>query len=97
MPFPKIIAVKAIGNYKLQIHFNDETRGGYDLAHLAGKGIFKQWDADNNFSKVFIDEASGAISWPGDIDLDTLNIYCKIKGITTDNYLHTITDHATHQ
>ena len=97
MPFPKIIAVKAIEKYKLQVHFNDDTRGVYDLAHLAGKGIFKQWDTDNNFTNVFIDAESGTISWPGRIDLDTLNIYCKIKGITTDNYLYTITDHATHQ
>ena len=97
MVLPKVIFVTAVEKYCIQVHFNDDTQGLYDLAHLAGKGIFKQWDTDNNFSKVFIDNASGAVSWPGSIDLDTLTIYCKVKGITTDNYLETITDHATHQ
>ena len=88
MQFPKVISVKAIGKYKIQVHFNDNTQGDYDISHLAGKGIFKLWDADNNFSRVFINKESGAISWPGEIDLDTLNIYCKIKGISVDKYLH---------
>lgn len=96
MQFPKIIAIKAIEKYKLQIHFNDDTQGIYDLSHLAGKGVFKVWDTDNTFFKVFIDTTSGAISWPGEIELDTLNIYCKIKGISSDTYLNSITRHASY-
>jgi hypothetical protein len=96
MQFPKVVAVKAIEKYKLLVSFNDETQGVYDISHLAGKGIFKVWDTDNNFSKVFINKESGAISWPGEIDLDTLNIYCTIKGISTDKYLHSQTDHAAY-
>ena len=96
MAFPKIIDVKALEKYKIQVRFNDETLGDYDLSHLAGKGVFKQWDIENNFFKLFIDNQSGAISWPGEIDVDTLKIYCAIKGISTDNYLHLLADHAAH-
>ncbi len=96
MQFPKVISVKAIQKYKIVVQFNDGTEGVCDLSHLAGKGIFSLWEKDNNFSKVFINNESGAITWPGEIDLDTLNIYCKIKGISTDKYLQSQTNHATY-
>ncbi|HEV2830374.1 MAG TPA: DUF2442 domain-containing protein [Hanamia sp.] len=83
MQFPKIISVEAITKYKLKVHFNDGTQGMYELSDLAGQGVFKTWDIDNNFFKVFINKESGAISWPGEIDIDTINAYCAIKGIST--------------
>ncbi len=83
MRFPKVIDVKTIEKYKIEVHFNDGFKGVYDLSHLAGKEVFKIWDEDDNFSKVFINKESGAVSWPGEIDLDSLNIYCRIKGIST--------------
>lgn len=66
------------------------------MSHLEGIGVFKIWDENDNFSKVFIDKESGAISWPNEIDIDTLNIYCKIKGISTDKYLLSQTSHTTY-
>ena len=96
MQFPKVISVKAIQKYKIVVLFNDGTEGVYDLSHLAGKGVFNLWEKDDNFSKVLIDNESGAISWPGEIDLDVRNIYCKIKGIPTDKYLQSQTNHATY-
>lgn len=50
-----------------------------DLSHLAGKGIFKYWDRNENFFKVFVSKESGAISWNNEIDLDTINIFYAIK------------------
>lgn len=96
MQFPKIIKVKAIQKYKIEVDFNDGTHGVYDLSHLSGKGVFKQWDKDDNFSKVFISKESGAISWEDEIDLDTLNIYCAIKGISPDSFLERQTHHASY-
>lgn len=87
MLLPKIISVIPIQKYKLKVEFQDGTKGEYDVSNLAGKGVFKSWDADDNFFKVTIDKESGAITWPGGIDIDTLNAYCKIKGITPEEYL----------
>ena len=88
MKFPKIKLVKAIAKYKLHVEFDDGTEGVYDVSHLAGQGIFKAWDVNNNFDKVFISKESGAITWPGELDIDTINIYCKIKSIEVDEYLN---------
>ena len=85
MQFPKIISVKALQKYKLNLLFSDGTEGVYDVEDIAGKGVFKIWDVDENFFKVFINRESGAISWPGEIDIDTNNAYCPIKIISPEN------------
>jgi hypothetical protein len=96
MKFPKIISVTAIGKYKLYVSFSDATEGEYDVSHLAGKGVFTSWDTNNNFSKVPINTESGAITWPGELDIDTINVYCKIKGLNVDAYLNSKQQHTIH-
>ncbi len=96
MQFPKITSVKAIEKYRLRVQFNDGTKGVYDVGHLAGKGVFKIWDDVNNFDKVSVSKDSGAITWPGELDIDTINIYCKIKGINVDEYLNLEHSYASH-
>ncbi|MEO6838676.1 MAG: DUF2442 domain-containing protein [Ginsengibacter sp.] len=95
MQFPKIKSVEAIEKYKLKIHFDDGVKGIYDVSDIAGEGVFRTWDAGNNFFKVFINKESGAISWPGEIDIDTINAYCSIKGISPEIYFQNQLDHAT--
>lgn len=96
MLVPKMKAVNAISKYKLQVLFNDGTEGIYDVAHLAGKGVFKAWEEKENFYKVHISSESGAITWPGELDIDTVNVYCKIKEIEVDEYLNSTARHATY-
>ena len=65
MKTPTIISVIALEKYLIKIRFNDDTEGIIDLADSAGKGVFKSWDIDNNFDKVYLSKETGAISWPG--------------------------------
>ena len=95
MAFIKIISIKVIEKFKLHVLFSDGTEGIYDAGHLAGKGVFKSWDIDNNFHKVFINPDSGAITWPGEIDIDTIKVYTTIKGISSDYFLNS-QPHATY-
>ena len=88
MPFIQIKTVKAIEKYKLHVLFSNGTEGIYDAGHLAGKGVFKAWDKDNNFEKVFISPDSGAITWPGEMDIDTIKVYSIIKGIPSGDILN---------
>ncbi len=95
MQFPRVKAVTALEKYLVHVVFTDGTEGNYNLSHLAGKGVFKNWDLNNNFYNVFVNEESGAISWPEELDIDTINMYCSIKGINVDSYL-TKEQHATY-
>jgi hypothetical protein len=87
MQFPRVKSVTAIGKYKLFITFFDSTEGEYDVSNFVGKGVFRTWDIDNNFFKVSINPTSGAITWSGELDIDTINAYCTIKGVGVDEYL----------
>jgi len=82
----KAISATPLEKYKLNLSFNDGTKGVIDLSDLAGKGVFTAWEEDDTFSKVFIDQESGAIAWPGNLDIDTLNCYLQIKGLTYSQY-----------
>ena len=74
-------------NYQLSVLFDDGLDGIIDVSHLAGKGIFEKWDRNNIFKKVYINRQNNSISWTGEIDIDTLNVYCTIKGISPQNFL----------
>jgi Protein of unknown function (DUF2442) len=91
---PKIISVKPLDGYRIEVKFDDGVNGIYELSHLAGKGVFTLWDVDGNFNKVNISEESGAVTWPGDLDIDTLNMYCNIKGISPEHYIQSLKAHA---
>jgi hypothetical protein len=95
MPFPKVTSVEAIEKYNLKLRFADGTEGVYDVSDIAGKGVFKIWDIDDNFFKVFINKESGAISWPDEFDIDTINAYCTIKGISPDKFFNSKMKYAT--
>jgi Protein of unknown function (DUF2442) len=86
MNLPKVISASSLGKYKLRLSFNDGTEGIVDLTDFAGKGVFAAWEKDDLFNKVFIDNESGAITWPGNLDIDTLNCYLQIKEMTYSQY-----------
>lgn len=81
-----VISATSLGKYKLRLAFNDGTEGTVDLSDMAGKGVFTAWDKNDLFDKVYIDNESGAIAWPGNLDIDTLNCYLQIKEITYGQY-----------
>ncbi|HRP37857.1 MAG TPA: DUF2442 domain-containing protein [Candidatus Dojkabacteria bacterium] len=96
MVVPKVKKVEVIKKYQILVGFEDGTEGIYDLSSLSGKGVFQSWDKEDNFFKVYINLETGTITWPGNLDVDTLNIYCKIKGITPKDYLENLKQHATY-
>lgn len=91
-----IESVKPLKKYQLLIKFNDGKEGIINLAHLAGEGVFKAWDEEEHFSKVFISAESKAVTWPGGIDIDTYNIYSSITGLHPKEFLKQQRHDATH-
>jgi hypothetical protein len=74
------------GKYKINIKFSDNTSGSIDLSHLAGKGVFKEWDVLDNFEKVHLDNETNAIKWNDTIELDALSLYLKVKGLSFSDW-----------
>lgn len=80
----QVKAVKALQQYEIWLKYDDNTEGVVSLSHLAGKGVFKEWDSNNLFSRVYIDAETNAIAWNENLDIDALNIYLKIRNSKKD-------------
>ena len=81
----KPIEVAASDNYTIFVCFSDGVQGSIDLKHLAHKGIFLEWDKNNLFEQVHIDDY-GAIAWNDNIDICPDNVYLQLRGITFEQW-----------
>lgn len=73
------VEVKPLPGYRIWIKYEDGESGEIDLSHLAGKGVFKAWDAPGHFERVHIDPY-GAIAWDDDIDMCRYALYMELTG-----------------
>jgi hypothetical protein len=72
---PRLIEVTPLAKYRLRAGYADGTTAEVDLAHLAGRGIFK------NFQRVSVSEA-GAIRWNDEVEICGDAVYLRITGKT---------------
>lgn len=79
----RIVEVEPRSGYRVWIRFEDGVAGEVDLSELVGKGVFRRWEDEEEFRKVFIDEETGTIAWPGDIDLAPDALYRDVAGVKT--------------
>jgi len=79
MDMPKLVAVRPGRKYRIWVRYADGAQGEVDLGHLAGKGVFKFWDIDNNFQKAHVSDA-GAVAWTDDIEICPDNLYFRLTG-----------------
>jgi CubicO group peptidase (beta-lactamase class C family) len=66
----RVSAVEVLPAYKLKVRFIDGTEGTVDMSRLIcdpGAGVFASLRDPAAFSQAYVE--SGAVSWPGEIDL----------------------------
>jgi hypothetical protein len=76
----RLIKIKPLENYKLEVEFIDGTHGFVEMEKLIrGKkaGVFAKLLDSNIFNKVYLDY--GVATWPGEIDLAPDAMYAEIK------------------
>ena len=73
----KIINVKVLQNYQLELEFTNGKKGVVDLSHLVGKGVFTLWDDYKKFEDVRIG-TSGELIWSDQIDLCPDSLYLQM-------------------
>ena len=76
---PRIVGVRVLEKYRLDLTFDDGTRGSVDLADLAGKGVFSEWNDPGAFARVRIGP-SGELAWGDRIDLCPDALYLRVTG-----------------
>jgi len=74
----RIVSAEARDGYRLWVRFEDGSQGEVDLGDLVGRGVFASWTDRAVFERVFIDEESGTVTWPGGVDLAPDGLYQEI-------------------
>ncbi len=80
------VEVQARQPYQIWLRFSDGTEGEVDLAHLAGKGVFKAWSDPSFFADVDIDNG-GAVCWGDSINICPDALYMRLTGISLEEYM----------
>lgn len=75
----RVTWVEVLEGYRLDLTFDDGTRGVVDVSHLAGKGVFALWLDRKAFEAVRIGP-SGELAWGDEIDLCPDALYLKATG-----------------
>ncbi len=70
---------EALSKYRIKVTFEDGVTGEADLSDSAGKGIFKFWDEDNNFEKVYINPETDGIAWNDELEICPETVYEQVK------------------
>jgi hypothetical protein len=76
----RLVEIEILSNYRLSVTFIDGTRGEVDLSRLLlsdHAGVFFQLRDPAIFANAYIE--SGAVTWPGEIDLAPDSMYDQIK------------------
>ena len=89
----RITQVKPAGGFKLDVEFDDGTRGIVDLSDYAGVGVFAVWLEPGFFDLVRITD-DGALAWPGDLDLCPDAVYLRLTGKSVEEVFPSLRQHA---
>ena len=91
----KILFVKPVSRFAIEVRFDDGAHGIVDLADIAGRGVFTQWLKEGVFESVKI-TSSGALEWPGELDLCPDSIYMRLTGKTPEEVFPILKNHLAY-
>ena len=75
-----VVEVKYLGNYALEIVFDNGVRGEIDLISYAKKGgVFEPFLDVEYFKRVAVNKDLGTICWPNGADIAPETLYRLVK------------------
>jgi Protein of unknown function (DUF2442) len=76
---PKIVSVKPLGGYRLELAFADGAHGAHDFSWVFERiGPMNEPLRDQNyFARVFLE--NGALAWPNGFDLSPWNVQRRME------------------
>jgi hypothetical protein len=80
--FPRIIDVRYVEGYQLELTFADGVQAVLDFeGRIVGRGgVFAPLEDKNFFKQVRVDPVARTLVWPNDVDLDPDVLYSEATG-----------------
>jgi hypothetical protein len=80
--FPRIVHVRHVENYILELTFSDGAKGQLDFAgKVIGRGgVFVPLQDVDYFKQVQVDPEAKTLVWPNGVDLDPDVLYSEATG-----------------
>jgi Protein of unknown function (DUF2442) len=91
----RIIKVKVLPGYRLELEFDDGVGGTVDLSEGVGKGVFALWRDPLVFEQVRI-ASYGELLWGEKVDLCPDALYLKVTGKKPEDIFPALRDQLTH-
>jgi hypothetical protein len=91
----RVAAFKVLNGFRLDLTFDDGTRGIVDLSDLAGKGVFALWMNRSAFEDIRIG-SSGELAWGETIDLCPNSLYLRATGKNPEELFPSLRDEPIH-
>jgi len=73
--FLHITEATPVGNYRVDVTFNDGKRGIADLSEVVQHGVFTQLSNPEEFAKLYVDKELETVVWPNGADLAPEFVY----------------------
>ncbi len=77
----RVVEVTPLDSRRIHLRFQNGAEGAVDIAALIPfDGVFAPLQDPSFFAQVRVDQESGAIAWPGNLDLDPYTLYVEATG-----------------
>jgi len=73
--FLHITEARLVGNFRIDVTFNDGKRGIADLSEVVKHGVFTQLSNPEEFAKLYVDQELETLVWPNGADLAPEFVY----------------------
>jgi len=83
-----IVAVRHLGGHRLWLRFEDGVEGEVDLRDVIEEfpGVLAALLDPAFVARVRVHPEFGTITWPGELDLDPVVLYCAVRGVPVPTY-----------
>lgn len=75
----RAVEVEPLPDFRLRLKYSNGVTGEVDLSRLVGRGVFKAWCDECNFSTARITHY-GAVAWDNDIEMCADSLYLLLPG-----------------
>lgn len=75
----RIKSARLIGEFRIELVFEDGVKGVHDFSNLAGKGVFSLWNDPAKFADFHIGSC-GELVWSDEVDACPDSLYLSVTG-----------------